>query len=39
VAVQCGSNHAWSNRSDKVAVVLFVLIDGEYEPALQQALG
>jgi quercetin dioxygenase-like cupin family protein len=36
VLVQCGTNHAWSNRSDKPAVVAFVLIDGEFEPALKE---
>jgi quercetin dioxygenase-like cupin family protein len=36
VLVQCGTNHAWSNRSDKPAVVAFVLIDGEYERELKQ---
>jgi naringenin degradation protein FdeH len=33
--VQCGTNHAWSNRSDKPAVVVFVLIDGAFEPGLK----
>ena len=35
VLIQCGTNHAWSNRSDKPAVVAFVLIDGEYEQELK----
>ena len=35
--VQCGTNHAWSNRSGVPAVVCFVLIDGEFDPALEQA--
>jgi quercetin dioxygenase-like cupin family protein len=34
VLVQCGTNHAWSNRSDEPAAIAFVLIDGEYEQAL-----
>ncbi len=34
VVVQCGTNHAWSNRSDAPCVVAFVLIDGEFEPEL-----
>jgi mannose-6-phosphate isomerase-like protein (cupin superfamily) len=39
VVVQCGTNHAWSNRSKAPCVVAFVLIDGELEPELKQALG
>jgi mannose-6-phosphate isomerase-like protein (cupin superfamily) len=34
VVVQCGTNHAWSNRSNAPCVVAFVLIDGEFEPEL-----
>ena len=34
VLVQCGTNHAWSNRSNAPCVVAFVLIDGEFEPDL-----
>ena len=29
VLVQRGTNHAWSNRTNKPAVVAFVLIDAE----------
>ena len=32
--VQCGTNHAWSNRSDEICEVLFVLIDGAFEEGL-----
>lgn len=39
VIVQCGTNHAWVNRSDKDAVVAFVLIDADYEPQLKQRFG
>ena len=28
VLVQCGTNHAWSNRSDTPCMMAFVLIDG-----------
>ncbi len=38
VVIQRGTNHAWANRSDKPCRMLFILIDGEYEPALSQAL-
>src|SRR5262245_34663312 len=39
VVVQCGTNHAWSNRSDAPCVVAFILIDGEFEPGLKAKLG
>ena len=35
ILVQCGTNHAWVNRSNAAAVVIFVLIDGEFEPELR----
>jgi len=34
ILVQCGTNHAWVNRSNAPAVVVFLLIDGEYEAGL-----
>ncbi len=34
VVIQCGTNHAWSNRSDKPCEVMFVLIDGAFDPGL-----
>jgi mannose-6-phosphate isomerase-like protein (cupin superfamily) len=34
VLVQCGTNHAWSNRSNAPCIVAFVLIDGEFDPEL-----
>jgi naringenin degradation protein FdeH len=34
VLIQCGTNHAWSNRSNEPAAIAFVLIDGEYEKEL-----
>jgi mannose-6-phosphate isomerase-like protein (cupin superfamily) len=34
VLVQCGTNHAWSNRSNAPCVVAFVLLDGEFDPEL-----
>jgi hypothetical protein len=39
VVVQCGTNHAWSNRSNAPCVVAFVLIDGEFEPELGAKFG
>jgi mannose-6-phosphate isomerase-like protein (cupin superfamily) len=35
VLVQCGTSHAWSNRSDKPCTIAFVLIDGEFDPELE----
>src|SRR5262249_31355059 len=35
VVVQCGTNHAWSNRSDAPGVIAFVLIDGEFDAELK----
>lgn len=34
VVIQRGTNHAWSNRSDKPCRMLYVLIDGEFDPVL-----
>ncbi len=34
ILVQCGTNHAWVNRSNTPAVVAFILVDGEFEPDL-----
>jgi quercetin dioxygenase-like cupin family protein len=38
VLVQCGTNHAWSNRSNAPAAIAFILVDGEFDPALAQSL-
>jgi mannose-6-phosphate isomerase-like protein (cupin superfamily) len=38
VVVQCGTNHAWSNRSSNPCTVAFVLIDGVYTDDLKQSL-
>ena len=32
--IQCGTNHAWSNRSKEVCEVMFVLIDGKFDEEL-----
>jgi hypothetical protein len=34
VVVQCGTNHAWSNRSQAPCLVAFILIDGTFDPKL-----
>ena len=38
VVIQRGTNHAWANRSGKPCRMLFMLIDGQYEPSIAQAL-
>jgi len=39
VVIQCGTNHAWSNRSDKPCRMLYVLIDGKFDEELGNQLG
>jgi len=38
VVVQRGTNHAWANRSGKLCRMLYVQIDGRYEPSIAAAL-
>ena len=38
VVVQRGTNHAWANRSGRNCRMLFILVDGAYEPGIAQAL-
>ena len=38
VVVQRGTNHAWANRSGKPCRMLFVLVDGQFDPAIAAAL-
>lgn len=38
VLIQCGTNHAWSNRSQEPAAIAFVLIDGAFSPELKALL-
>lgn len=39
VVVQRGTDHAWANRSDAVTKVAFILVDGEFDPALVETIG
>jgi quercetin dioxygenase-like cupin family protein len=39
VVIQRGTNHAWSNRSDKPVLMLYVLIDGQFDGELQGHFG
>lgn len=34
VVIQRGTNHAWSNRSDQPCRMLYILIDGRFDPEL-----
>jgi len=38
ILVQCGTNHAWVNRSNASCSVAFILIDGKNEEGLDQLL-
>lgn len=38
VVIQRGTNHAWANRSGRMCRMLFILVDGQYEPELRAAL-
>ncbi|WP_310568312.1 cupin domain-containing protein [Hydrogenophaga sp.] len=38
VVVQRGTNHAWANRSGRPCRMLFVLVDGRYDPAIAPTL-
>ncbi|RPI44311.1 MAG: cupin domain-containing protein [Betaproteobacteria bacterium] len=39
VVIQRGTNHAWSNRSKDVTRMLYVLMDGKFDPELARQLG
>jgi len=38
VLIQCGTNHAWSNRSNAPCDIAFVLIDGVFDADLAAVL-
>ena len=38
VVVQRGTSHAWANRSDKIARMAFILVDGTFTPELAATL-
>lgn len=38
VLIQRGTNHAWTNRSDAPCRMLFVLVDGTFDPTVNQAI-
>jgi uncharacterized cupin superfamily protein len=37
VVIQRGTNHAWANRSGRVCRMLFVLVDGRFDPEIGNA--
>ena len=39
VVIQRGTNHAWANRSDKVARMAFILVDGKFTDELKASIG
>lgn len=38
IVVQRGTNHAWSNRTEEMARMVFILLDGRYADALKEVL-
>ncbi|MEJ8824358.1 cupin domain-containing protein [Variovorax humicola] len=38
VIIQRGTNHAWANRSGRACRMLFILVDGDYDPGIAKAL-
>jgi len=38
VVIQRGTNHAWANRSGKPCRMLFILVDGAYDPSIAALL-
>jgi cupin domain len=34
IVVQCGTNHAWANRTDTICRMAFILIDGQFADGL-----
>lgn len=38
VVIQRGTNHAWANRSNRMARMAFILIDGQYDKTLAHTL-
>lgn len=38
VVIQRGTNHAWDNRSDRLARMAFILVDGQFSDELKSSL-
>ncbi len=39
VVVQRGTDHRWENRTDRVARMVFILVDGAFTPELVASIG
>lgn len=39
IVVQRGTNHAWSNRTEAMSRMVFILLDGRYTPDLAALIG
>jgi quercetin dioxygenase-like cupin family protein len=39
VAIQRGTDHAWENRSDAPAMIVFILVDGAFTDELRASIG
>lgn len=35
ILIQCGTDHAWTNRSKEACIVAFILIDGKFDNELE----
>jgi hypothetical protein len=33
--IQRGTNHAWSNRTEEIARIAFILLDGKFAPGIE----
>jgi uncharacterized cupin superfamily protein len=31
IVIQCGTNHGWANRADRICRIAFILIDGTFD--------
>lgn len=38
ILIQRGTHHAWTNRSDEPCRMLFMLVDGKFDPEIKQAI-
>ena len=38
IVIQRGTNHAWENRSEQLARMVFVLVDGRFDPDLEKRI-
>jgi hypothetical protein len=35
IVIQRGTNHAWSNRTEQIARIAFILLDGKFAPGIE----